>query len=75
MPYIIEKVGDWDKMNAYFSKLSDGHLQKAFEDRIRQDGELLVDAIKGHISSQDLGWTPLAESTQRKKESLRIILI
>ena len=67
MPYILEKVGDWDKMNAYFNKLSEDYLQKAFEDRLRQDGELLVDAIKGHITSQDLGWTPLAESTQRKK--------
>lgn len=67
MPYIIEKVGDWDKMLSYFNNLSADYLQKAFENKLREDGNLLVETIKGHIASQDLGWTPLAESTQRKK--------
>ena len=67
MPYILEKVGDWDKMNAYFSNLSSRYLQEAFEDKLREDGNLLVEKIKGHITSQDLGWSPLAESTIRKK--------
>lgn len=67
MPYILEKVGDWEKMNSFFNKLSSDYLQDAFKDKLREDGDLLVEKIKGHIISQDLGWTPLAESTERKK--------
>lgn len=67
MPYIIEKVGDWDKMNAYFNDLSSDKLKKAFKDKLKEDGDLVVETIKNHITSQDLGWTPLAESTVSKK--------
>ena len=72
MPYILEKVGDWDKLNAFFDKLSGDVVKKAFQDKLREDGDLTVNTIKNHITSQDLGWTPLAESTVRKKGSSMI---
>jgi len=67
MPYILEKVGDWDKALSYFDELSSDKVQRAFEEKIREDGDMLVNTIKNHISAQDLGWTPLAESTVNKK--------
>ena len=72
MPFTVKKVGDWDKVEALFNFLTDGSFKEAIKDKLREDGDLIVDSIKNHITAQDLGWTPLAESTLKKKQGTMI---
>lgn len=38
-------------------------LMPEMEAKIREDGELILERLRGHIDSQDLGWTPLSPKT------------
>lgn len=58
----LKMTGDWNKAGIFMKTLA-VRLRPAFELQLYKDGEFVLDKIKGHIESQDLNWTPLAERT------------
>lgn len=58
----LQMTGDWNKAGIYMKNLA-VRLKPAFELQLYEDGEFVLEKIKGHIESQDLQWTPLAERT------------
>lgn len=55
-------TGDWNKAGVFFQNLA-VKIKPAFEGQLYEDGEMTLDVMRGHIDSQDLNWTPLAERT------------
>ena len=58
----LELRGDWNRAGIYLRNLA-VKLKPAFEAQLYEDGQLILEKIKGHIDAQDLNWTPLAERT------------
>lgn len=58
----LQMTGDWNKAGIFMRNLA-VQLKPAFEAQLYEDGQLILNTIKGHIDSQDLDWTPLAERT------------
>lgn len=54
--------GDWNKAGIYMKNLA-VRLRPAFEGKLYEDGEFVLEKMRGHIDSQDLSWTPLSERT------------
>ena len=54
--------GDWNKAGVYLRNLA-VRLKPAFEAQLWEDGQLVLETMRGHIDNQDLNWTPLAERT------------
>ena len=50
-------------------------LKPAFEAKFYEDGQMVLEKMKGHIYSQDLGWTPLADHTVELKGGDTTIMI
>lgn len=42
-------------------------LKPAFEAQLYEDGHFVLEKMRGHIDSQDLNWTPLADRTVELK--------
>lgn len=59
-------TGDWNKAGLYFKNLA-VKLKPAFEAQMQEDGNFVLEKMQGHIDSQDLAWTPLAERTVELK--------
>ena len=59
-------TGDWNRAGVYLRNLA-VKLKPAFEAQLWEDGNLVLDTMRGHIDSQDLSWTPLAERTVELK--------
>lgn len=55
-------TGDWNRAGVYMRNLA-VKLKPAFEAQLWEDGQFVLEKMKGHIESQDLEWTPLAERT------------
>lgn len=53
--------GDWDRLNRTLQNLS--QMGAMFKGQITEDGDFVLEKLKGHIASQDLGWTPLSPHT------------
>lgn len=62
----ISKFGDWTRAGVVLQNLT-AKLKPAFEAQMNEDGELILQTMRSHIDSQDLGWTPLSQSTVSKK--------
>lgn len=58
----LELSGDWNRAGLHLRSIAT-KLEPAFTAQIWDDGQMVLDKIKGHIDSQDLSWTPLAERT------------
>ena len=58
----LKMTGDWKKAGIVLKHLS-VKLYPAFELQLQKDGQFILETMKGHIDSQDLNWTPLAERT------------
>ena len=54
--------GDWNKAGVYLRNLA-VRLKPTFEAQLWEDGQLVLEKMRGHIDDQDLNWTPLAERT------------
>lgn len=63
-----EKVGDWSGVIAFFNGMGIEVKKKTVQAQYDICKEI-KSRIIGHILSQDLGWAPLAERTQRKKKN------
>ena len=59
-------TGDWNKAGIYFQNLA-VKLAPSFEVQMQEDGEFVLEKIKGHIEHQDLGWVPLSDKTVELK--------
>jgi hypothetical protein len=57
----VRKTGDWSKVSIALQSLQ--KLRPTFIAQMQDDSEFVLNKVQGHIDSQDLGWTPLADST------------
>lgn len=55
-------TGDWNKAGIFMKNLA-VKLKPAFEAQLYEDGQFVLEKMRGHIDDQDLNWTPLAERT------------
>lgn len=55
-------TGDWNRAGLLLKNLA-VKLRPAFEAQLKEDGEFVLEKIRGHIDSQDLNWTPLSPKT------------
>ena len=62
----LEMTGDWNRAGLYMRNLA-VKLKPAFEAQLWEDGQMVLEKMQGHIDSQDLSWTPLAERTVELK--------
>lgn len=58
----LQMTGDWNKAGIYFKNLA-VKLYPAFQAKLYEDGNFVLDKMKSHIDNQDLMWTPLSEKT------------
>ena len=58
----MKKYGDWAKAGIVLQGLSK-NLTPVFQAQLREDGELILSELRGHIDKQDLNWVPLSEHT------------
>lgn len=58
----VSKFGDWTRAGVVLQAIN-VNLFPMFKAQIEEDGELILEKIKGHIASQDLPWTPLSDRT------------
>lgn len=62
----LKMTGDWNRAGVYMKTLA-VKLKPAFEAQLWEDGQFVLEKMRGHIDSQDLSWTPLAERTVELK--------
>lgn len=62
----VSKFGDWTKAGVVLQALST-KLTPAYTVQLKEDGDFILEKIRGHIDAQDLYWTPLSERTIQLK--------
>ena len=70
----LKMTGDWKKAGVVLRNLS-VRLYPAFELQLQSDGDFVLEKLRSHIDSQDLGWSPLAERTIELKGGDDTIMI
>ena len=70
----LKMTGDWKKAGVVLQNLA-VRLHPAFELQLQSDGEFVLEKLRGHIDSQDLGWSPLADRTIELKGGDDTIMI
>lgn len=70
----LELTGDWNKAISALSNLAN-NIKPEYTAQLDEDAELVLKKLQGHISAQDLGWAPLAESTITLKAGDSTILV
>lgn len=70
----LEMTGDWNKAGLHLRNIA-VKLKPAFEAKFYEDGQMVLEKMKGHVYAQDLGWTPLSEHTVELKGGDTTILI
>ena len=58
----LKMTGDWNKAGLYFQNLA-VKLYPAFEAKIWEDGQFVLERMRGHIDNQDLDWIPITTKT------------
>lgn len=66
--------GDWSKAGVVLKRLAT-QLNPFARAKLDSCGNLILERMKGHINSQDLAWTPLANSTVKKKNGNNTIYV
>ena len=59
-------TGDWNRAGVYMKNLA-VKLKPAFQAQLYEDGNFVLEKMRGHIDSQDLSWTPLSDRTVELK--------
>jgi len=54
--------GDWKRAGVVLKNLAT-KIAPIAQARLYEDGEMVLEKMKGHIDAQDLNWRPLADST------------
>lgn len=70
----LKLTGDWNRAGLYMQNLA-VRLKPAFEAQMWSDGQFVLEKMRGHIDSQDLGWTPLSPHTIELKGGDSTILV
>lgn len=70
----LELSGDWNRAGLWMQNLA-VKLKPAFEAQMWSDGHFVLEKMKGHIDSQDLGWVPLSPHTVELKGGDTTILV
>jgi len=70
----LKLTGDWKKAGIVLKNLS-VRLYPAFELQLQKDGDFVLETMKSHIDSKDLGWVKLADSTIELKGGDDTIMI
>jgi len=66
----LKHTGNWQQVGMMVSGMARRNYQLFFDQEFRRLVDEYLKRIKNHISAQDLGWVPLAESTVlRKRDS------
>ena len=60
--FTLTMTGDWNKAGLFLQNLA-VKLKPAFEAQLWEDGQFVLEKMRGHIDSQDLSWTPLSQRT------------
>ena len=55
-------TGDWNRAGIHLKNIA-VKLRPSFEAQFYEDGQFVLEKMRGHIDSQDLPWTPLSEKT------------
>lgn len=66
-------TGDWGKLAKKLVSLP-SNIKRGKKEGLDRVGELTVNTVQGHIASQDLGWSPLANSTIKQKGNDTILV-
>lgn len=74
MPLTMSKFGEWTKAGIILQGMS-VRLLPAFQAQLREDGEFILNTLRGHIDAQDLPWTPLSERTVEMKHGDETIYV
>lgn len=59
----VSKFGGWTRAGIVLQALSSNKIIPAFSAQLKEDGDMILEKIRGHIDAQDLNWTPLSEHT------------
>lgn len=62
----MSKFGDWTRAGVVLRGIN-VNLFPAFKAQLKEDGDLILEKLIGHIDSQDLPWTPLSKRTIQAK--------
>lgn len=60
--FSLTLTGDWNRAGLYLQNLAI-KLNPAFQAQFEEDGQFVLETMRGHIDKQDLSWTPLSEHT------------
>lgn len=72
--YYLKMTGQWKEANNALKKLAT-ELRPTLVAEVTSEGELVLDKLRGHIYSGDLGWSPLSPDTIRIKNGDSTILV
>lgn len=67
-------TGDWQRAGITLKHIQT-QLTPAFKAELYENGEFILEKLQGHIDSQDLGWTPLSDTTIRLKNGNSTIYV
>lgn len=70
----LQLTGDWNRAGLHMHNIA-ARLRPEFEALMLSDGQFVLEKMRGHIDSQDLGWTPLTEHTIELKGGNSTILV
>lgn len=70
----LQMTGDWNKAGLYLKNLA-VRLCPEFAVKFYDSGEFVLEKMKNHITSQDLGWVPLSPHTIKLKNGDSTIMI
>lgn len=70
----LKMTGDWNKAGLYLQNLA-VKLYPAFSAKLYEDGQFVLEKMRGHIDNQDLNWIPLSERTVALKGGSTTIYI
>ena len=70
----LQMTGDWNKAGIHLKNIN-VNLKPMFEAQFYEDGQMVLEKMKGHIPSQDLSWTPLSERTIQLKGGDTTIMV
>lgn len=70
----LEMRGDWTAATTRLRNIAT-RLKPDFIAQFENDGEFVLEKMRGHIDSQDLGWTPLSPHTVELKGGDTTILV
>lgn len=71
----VSRFGDWTRAGTVLQHLSSGSITPAFQAQLKDDGEMILSAIKDHIDRQDLNWRPLSPHTIELKNGDETIYV